>query len=286
MRFIKLNNETEMPIIGLGTWKSEPSEAYAAVRWALKLGYTHFDCAAIYNNEEAVGQAFADAMAEDGLKREDIFVTSKLWNNAHRAEDVAPALQETLTRLKLEYLDLYLMHWPVAQKKEALMPLTADDMLPLSEAPIADTWQAMEELYKEGKAKAIGVSNFGEKSLTELAMTSEINPMVNQVESHPYLPQEELLSYCQKNMIALTAYSPLGSGSSLMLDDPVIDRIAEKTMRRRHRFCWLGICSAALRSFRRRLKRNTCARIWRRLTLSLTPGIWPPLLPSARTSAF
>lgn len=165
MRFIKLNNETEMPIIGLGTWKSEPSEAYAAVRWALKLGYTHFDCAAIYNNEEAVGQAFADAMAEDGLKREDIFVTSKLWNNAHRAEDVAPALQEMLTRLKLEYLDLFLMHWPVAQKKEALMPLTADDMLPLSEAPIADTWQAMEELYKEGKAKAIGVSNFGEKSL-------------------------------------------------------------------------------------------------------------------------
>ena len=200
MRFIKLNNETEMPIIGLGTWKSEPSEAYAAVRWALKLGYTHFDCAAIYNNEEAVGQAFADAMAEDGLKREDIFVTSKLWNNAHRAEDVAPALQETLTRLKLEYLDLYLMH----------------------------TWQAMEELYKEGKAKAIGVSNFGEKSLTELAMTSEINPMVNQVESHPYLPQEELLAYCQKNMIALTAYSPLGSGSSVMLEDPVIDRIAEK----------------------------------------------------------
>ena len=228
MRFIKLNNETEMPIIGLGTWKSEPSEAYAAVRWALKLGYTHFDCAAIYNNEEAVGQAFADAMAEDGLKREDIFVTSKLWNNAHRAEDVAPALQEMLTRLKLEYLDLFLMHGPVAQKKEALMPLTADDMLPLSEAPIADTWQAMEELYKEGKAKAIGVSNFGEKSLTELAMTSEINPMVNQVESHPYLPQEELQAYCQKNMIALTAYSPLGSGSSVMLEDPVIDRIAEK----------------------------------------------------------
>lgn len=194
----------------------------------MKLGYTHFDCAAIYNNEEAVGQAFADAMAEDGLKREDIFVTSKLWNNAHRAEDVAPALQEMLTRLKLEYLDLFLMHWPVAQKKEALMPLTADDMLPLSEAPIADTWQAMEELYKEGKAKAIGVSNFGEKSLTELAMTSEINPMVNQVESHPYLPQEELQAYCQKNMIALTAYSPLGSGSSVMLEDPVIDRIAEK----------------------------------------------------------
>lgn len=228
MRYKTLNNDVKMPIIGLGTWKSEASEVYSAVRWALKLGYTHFDCASVYNNEEAIGQALSDAMHEDGLKREDIFVTSKLWNNSHRKEDVEPALQETLSRLRLEYLDLYLMHWPVAQKKEAVMPLKAEDMLSLTEVPLSDTWEAMEELYKAGKCKAIGVSNFGEKHLTELMMTAEINPMVNQVECHPYLPQNDLLSYCQKNMMALTAYAPLGSGSSVMLDDETIQKIAKK----------------------------------------------------------
>ena len=228
MRYIELNNETKMPIIGLGTWKSEPSAVYSAVRWGLKLGYTHFDCAAIYNNEEAVGQAFADAMKEDGLKREDIFVTSKLWNNAHKPEDVVEAYDATLKRLQLDYLDLYLMHWPVAQKKEALMPLSADDMLSLEEVPIADTWGVMEELYNQGRIKAIGVSNFGEKRLTELVMISEINPMVNQFECHPYLPQDELVAYCKKNMIAVTAYAPLGSGSSVLLEDETIRKIAEK----------------------------------------------------------
>lgn len=228
MRYIQLNNEIRMPVIGLGTWKSETSEVYGAIRWALKLGYTHFDCASVYNNEEAIGQALADAMREDGLKREDIFVTSKLWNNAHKKEDVRPALEEALKRLQLDYLDLYLIHWPVAQKKEAVMPLAPDDMLSLQEAPLADTWHAMEELYNAGICKAIGVSNFGEKHLTELMMTAEINPMVNQFECHPYLPQEELIAYCQKNMIAVTAYAPLGSGSDIMLEDETIRKIAEK----------------------------------------------------------
>lgn len=228
MRYIELNNETKMPVLGLGTWKSEPSQVYSAVRWGLKLGYTHFDCAAVYNNEEAVGQAFSDAMREDGLRREDIFVTSKLWNNMHKKEDVRPAFEETLKRLGLDYLDLYLVHWPVAQKKEAVMPLKDDDMLSLDEAPLFETWEAMEELYNAGLCKAIGVSNFGEKRLTELMMTAQVNPMVNQVECHPYLPQNELIDFCKKNMIALTAYAPLGSGNSVLLEDETVRQIAQK----------------------------------------------------------
>lgn len=228
MRFVKLNNDVMMPIMGLGTWKSEPAEVYSAIRWALKLGYLHFDCAPIYGNEDVIGQAFFDAMSEDGLKREEFFVTSKLWNNAHKYEDVLPALKDTLHKLKLDYLDLYLIHWPVAQKKDALMPLTKDDMVPLSDVPIAETWEAMEDVYKQGLVKAIGVSNFGVKRLGELMEKAEINPMVNQVECHPYLQQNELLEFCKNNMIEMTAYSPIGSGTKNMLDDRVITEIAER----------------------------------------------------------
>lgn len=228
MRFVKLNNDVMMPIMGLGTWKSEPAEVYSAIRWALKLGYLHFDCAPIYGNEDVIGQAFYDAMSEDGLKREEFFVTSKLWNNAHKYEDVLPALKDTLHKLKLDYLDLYLIHWPVAQKKDALMPLTKDDMVPLSDVSIAETWEAMEDVYKQGLVKAIGVSNFGVKRLGELMEKAEINPMVNQVECHPYLQQNELLEFCKNNMIEMTAYSPIGSGTKDMLDDKVITEIAER----------------------------------------------------------
>lgn len=228
MRFIKLNNDVKMPIMGLGTWKSEPNEVYSAIRWALKLGYVHFDCAPIYGNEDVVGQAFFDAMNEDGLERKDIFVTSKLWNNAHREKDVIPALKDTLFNLKTDYLDLYLIHWPVAQKKDAIMPLTKDDMIELSYVPIEETWGAMEEAYKQGLVKAIGVSNFGVERLGDLLEKAEINPMVNQVECHPYLQQRKLLEFCKNNMIAMTAYSPIGSGTKEILEDNVIVEIAKR----------------------------------------------------------
>ena len=228
MRFITLNNEVKMPVLGLGTWKSGTAEVYGAVRWALKLGYQHFDCAWVYNNESSVGEAFAGAMAEDNLKREDIFVTSKLWNNAHKPEDVLPALKESLKNLRLDYLDLYLIHWPFAQKKEAIMPLEPSDMLSLDEVPLDETWGVMEEAYQQGLLKAIGVSNFGVEILQDFLKKVEINPMVNQVECHPYFPQEELRAFCEKNMIAVTAYAPLGSGSPVMLEDDVVRRIAAK----------------------------------------------------------
>lgn len=228
MRFIELNNEVKMPVLGLGTWKSSAAEVYGAIRWALKLGYQHFDCASIYNNESAIGEALAGAFVEDNLKREDIFVTSKLWNNAHKPEDVMDALKESLKNLRLEYLDLYLIHWPVAQRKEAIMPLEAEDMLSLEEVPLEETWGVMEEAYNQGLVKAIGVSNFGKKRLEGFLDKVEINPMVDQVECHPYFPQDELVEYCQKNMIAVTAYAPLGSGSSVMLEDEVVKKIAKK----------------------------------------------------------
>lgn len=232
MKSVKLNNEAEMPIIGLGTWQSKPGEVYQAIRWAIKLGYHHIDCAPIYGNEKEIGQALHDAVKEGDIKRENLFVTSKLWNDSHAKADVLPALKQTLEDLQLEYLDLYLMHWPVAQKKGVSMPSSDADMISLKNLPLETTWAAMEEVYQKGLVKAIGVSNFSQEKLSHLIEKATIVPSVNQVESHPFLQQNELLDYCRKNMIALTAYSPLGSGehkSGLnLMENDVIKEIAQR----------------------------------------------------------
>ena len=218
MKYVKLNTGANMPAIGLGTWKSNNGEVYHAIRWALKLGYNHFDCADIYGNQEEIGQAFSDAFKEDNLKREDIFVTSKLWNNAHNPQDVLPALKQTLNELKLDYLDLWLMHWPVAQKKGTLVPTNDDDMISLQELPLSLTYKEMEKVHKN--------------NLQHIIDECEIIPAVNQIELHPYLQQKELIEFCKKNMIAVTAYSPLGSGKHLnepnVLEDKIIKEIAQK----------------------------------------------------------
>ncbi len=230
-------NGDSMPLIGLGTWKSDPGEVYAAVREAIRIGYRHIDCAALYGNEAEIGQALRDAMRDGDVTRKDLWITSKLWSNAHGRENVGPALKKTLTDLGLEYLDLYMVHWPIALKPSAVLPGSAADFVPLSEAPIHETWAAMEAAVNAGLVRHLGVSNFSAKKLKDLLPHCKIKPEVDQVELHPLLQQNELVAYCASQGIHVTAYSPLGSGdrpafvkapdAPVLLDNPVIRSIAQ-----------------------------------------------------------
>ncbi|SHF09971.1 alcohol dehydrogenase (NADP+) [Arenibacter palladensis] len=211
MTTLKFRNNDEMPILGLGTFRSEPNEVYNAVLSAIKMGYKHIDCAAAYGNEKEVGNAIAEAIHQGLVTRNDLWVTSKLWNASHGAENVIPALHQTLEDLQLDYLDLYLIHWPVVLKKGTEMPEKASDFITLSEVPLTSTWKGMEAALEQGLAKHIGVSNFNENHLKAIMATAVHQPEMNQVEMHPFLQQEELKSFCLQNDILLTAYAPLGS---------------------------------------------------------------------------
>lgn len=238
MRTLNFKNRDQMPAVGLGTWKSEPKKVEHAVEYALKNGCRHIDCAAVYGNENEVGNALKKVFDSGEIKREEVWVTSKLWNNAHKKENVIPALKQTLKNLQLDYLDLYLMHWPVAFKPGVAFPENDDEFLSLDEVPLIETWEAMLEAKKQGLVKHVGVSNFSAKKLDDLRKeTSEI-PELNQVELHPYLQQNDLLEYCTQHRINVTAYSPLGSGDRtedmkaddepILLENEVIQKIAKK----------------------------------------------------------
>ncbi|MEH7109310.1 aldo/keto reductase [Bacillus sp. JJ1764] len=203
-----LSNGVKMPWLGIGVFKVEEGpELVNAVSFAIKHGYRSIDTAAIYENEESVGQAIHTAIKESGLTREDLFITSKVWNADLGYKSTIAAYETSIKKLGLDYLDLYLIHWPVEGKyKEA--------------------WRALETLYKEGKVKAIGVSNFHIHHLEELMKDSEIKPMVNQVEYHPRLAQRELRAFCQEHGIQLEAWSPLMQGQ--LLDHPDLRDIATK----------------------------------------------------------
>ncbi len=238
MKTITFKNGDSLPILGLGTWKSEPGEVYQAVLWAIEAGYRHIDCAAIYGNENEVGNALEKAFQEGMVSREELFVTSKLWNHAHRREDVKPYLKKTLKDLKLDYLDLYLVHWPVSFKPKIGFAKTREEFYTYSDVPLSQTWAGMEEIKKLNLSKHIGVSNFNISKLEEIQKNGEVKPEMNQIEMHPFLPQQKLVDYCNSNEILLTAYSPLGSGdrsSSVkksdepsLLENEVIIEVANK----------------------------------------------------------
>ena len=202
-----------MPAIGLGTWKMDDGVATEAVATAIELGYRHIDCAPIYMNETDVGKAFEAAFGNGaGHDRADFWITSKLWCNRHRPDLVQGALKQTLSDLKLDYLDLFMIHWPVTFRHDIERPETGKDFITLDELPLTDTWAAMEDCVTAGLCRNLGVCNFNIANLKTILDNCRIKPSANQVECQPLLDQRLLHHFCKTNDVQLVAYSPLGSG--------------------------------------------------------------------------
>ena len=228
---IALNNGREIPALGFGTLIPDAAVTISATRDALAAGFRQFDCAERYGNEREVGQALREGLAATGTAREEIFVTTKIWNSNHRAERVEPALEGSLDRLGLKYLDLYLIHTPFAfQAGDNQDPRDKDGNVIYDHGvTLLDTWKALEALVDHGKCRAIGLSDITLEMLQPLYESARIKPAVVQVESHPYLPETELVTYCKAKGIVFQAFAPLGHGMKPgVLEDPAVAAIATR----------------------------------------------------------
>ena len=231
MKILLNNGSGRMPALGFGTLIPDAAETITATRNALEAGFRHFDCAERYRNEHEVGEALQAGMAAGGIARADIFVTTKLWNTNHRPERVEPAFEASLKRLGLEYLDLYLIHTPFAfQPGDEQDPRDQNgSVIYDNQVTLLDTWRAMENLVDRGKCRAIGLSDITLDILLSIYEPARIKPAVVQVESHPYLPETELLEFCKEKDIVFLAFAPLGHGMRPgPLEDPVVSAIAAR----------------------------------------------------------
>ncbi|KAJ6633488.1 Aldo-keto reductase family 1 member B10 [Pseudolycoriella hygida] len=237
---VTFNNGQTIPIVGLGTWQSPPDGSlYKAVSGAIDAGYRHIDCAYAYGNEEEVGKAINDAISAGKIKREDLFVVSKLWLTFFRRDRVKLCVNKILTKLNISYLDLCLVHWPMSfgESDTDNLPVGPDGKVVPGDIDYLEAWQGLEDCVNDGLVKSIGISNFNTKQIERLLGAAKIKPVTNQVESHPYLAQVQLKKFCEERGITLTAYSPLGNpGSQVntgsdkdrLLKDSVVNRLAEK----------------------------------------------------------
>lgn len=244
IKSIKFSNSLEFPMVGLGTFRtSEDKEGFKkALKYALKIGYRHIDGAWLYKNEEAIGEAVSEAIQESNgqLKRSDIFYVSKCWNTFHSRDEVKKTLNDSLNKLGFDYIDLYLIHWPMGFKEGTGEPFPRDPANPetrlYSDVHYLETYQGLEDLVREGKVKSIGVSNFNISQLQEILNNCEIKPVNNQIELSPYLHNDKLVDFCQKNDIVVSAYGPVGAGSQttdrpdlpILLENPTILYLSKK----------------------------------------------------------
>lgn len=237
MRHVQLSSGDNIPILGLGTYLSPPEKIETAILSALDAGYRHIDCAAIYGNEKEIGAALQKAFKK--YPRNELWITSKLWCDSHAPEAVLPALTKTMNDLGVSYLDLYLVHWPIALKPQVELPQCHDDYIPLDEIPLHSTWKAMEDCVHKKLVRNIGVSNFSTRKLKALLSTAAIPPAINQIEMHPYQQQRAQRTFARRHGVTLTAYCPLGSMGTHMttpdgcappplLKHPLIRTIANK----------------------------------------------------------
>ena len=250
LRYTKMalnNGSGAIPALGFGTLIPDPIATRTATKAALEAGFRPFDASERYRNEKEVGEAIQEVFKAGKIKREEVFIATKVWNNNHRPERVKPAFEASLKRLQLDYVDLYLIHTPFAfQPGDEQDPRDASGNVIYDKGvTLLDTWRALEGLVDEGKCKAIGLSDVSLDQTKQIFEAARIKPAVVHVESHPYLPQWELLDYCRKNGIVLQAFAALGHSSEpKLLEDPVITAIAKRVNKTPRRSCSPGPSSA------------------------------------------